>query len=216
MMKDIRDIAINPLDHAEPESKERQNRKATELLINNLFTELRAICTAWRQAWPDQKTYDLARDHWVGGFMDAGIKDIKQIEFGLRKQRLVGKSFIPSIGEFIALCRPTAKDFSLPDVDSAYRQAAHLAYPRADMAGICDAVYHAACMTGFYEINNLPRDKSYPMFVRNYQLTIDMVMSGQALREVPKMLEHQKPKEKTEESKLAAKNALNKIKGMIK
>ena len=82
MMKGIRDIAINQLDHAEPESKERQNRQATELLINNLFTELRAICTAWRQAWPDQRTHDLAKDHWVGGFMDAGINSIEQIEFG--------------------------------------------------------------------------------------------------------------------------------------
>lgn len=217
-MRSIKEIAINPFDHVEPKTKDQQNRESTEKLINGLFAELRAICTAWRQAWPDQRTHDLAKDHWVGGFMDAGINSIEQIEFGLKKQRQSVKPFVPSIGEFIAMCKPTAADFNLPDVNTAYAQAAQLAYPGSDQSMFNQAVYHAACLTGFYELNNLPQDKSLPMFARCYQITVDAIMNGQPLRDVPAppiMIENKNKGIKTESAKEAAKEAMNKIRGMI-
>lgn len=217
-MRQVKDIAINPLEHVEPKSKEQQSRESTEKLINGLFAELRAICTAWRQAWPDQSTYDLAKDHWVGGFMDAEINSIEQIEFGLKKQRQSVKPFVPSIGEFIAMCKPAASDFNLPDVNTAYAQAAKLAYPGSDQSMFNQAVYHAACLTGFYELNNLPQDKSFPMFARCYQITVDAIMNGQPLRDVPAppiMIENKNKGIKTESAKQAAKEAMNKIRGMI-
>lgn len=217
-MRSIKEIAINPFDHVEPKTKDQQNRESTEKLINGLFAELRAICTAWRQAWPDQRTHDLAKDHWVGGFMDAGINSIEQIEFGLKKQRQSVKPFVPSIGEFIAMCKPTAADFNLPDVNTAYAQAAQLAYPEADQSKFNQAVYHAACLTGFYELNNLPQDKSFPIFARCYQSTVEAVMNGHPLREVPVppiMIENKNKGIKTEAAKQAAKEAMNKIRGII-
>ena len=217
-MRSIKEIAVNPFDHVDTKTKDQQNRESTEKLINGLFAELRAICTAWRQAWPDQRTHDLAKDHWVGGFMDAGINSIEQIEFGLKKQRQSVKPFVPSIGEFIAMCKPTAADFNLPDVNTAYAQAAQLAYPEADQSKFNQAVYHAACLTGFYELNNLPQDKSFPIFARCYQSTVDAVMIGQPLREVPAppvMIENKNKGAKTEAAKQAAKEAMNKIRGII-
>lgn len=217
-MRQVKDIAVNPFEHVEPKSKEQQSRESTEKLINGLFAELRAICTAWRQAWPDQRTHDLAKDHWVGGFMDAGINRVEQIEFGLKKQRQSVKPFVPSIGEFIAMCKPTAADFNLPDVHTAYSQAAQLAYPGADQSKFNQAVYHAACLTGFYELNNLPQDKSFPMFARCYQVTVDAIMNGQQLRDVPAppiMIENKNKGIKTESAKQAAKEAMEKIRGII-
>lgn len=217
-MRSIKEITVNPFDHVETKTKDQQNRESTEILINGLFAELRAICTAWRQAWPDQRTHDLAKDHWVGGFIDAGINSIEQIEFGLKKQRQSVKPFVPSIGEFIAMCKPTAADFNLPDVNTAYAQAAQLAYPEADQSKFNQAVYHAACLTGFYELNNLPQDKSFPMFARCYQTTVDAIMNGQPLRDVPAppiMIENKNKGIKTESAKQAAKEAMNKIRGMI-
>jgi hypothetical protein len=94
----------------------------------------------------------------------------------------------PSIAEFRALCiaAPTAESMGLPTEDKAYSEACRKAHPA--MAGAAwshQAVYHAACESGFFNLNTLPMDASRKLFARNYAITVQMLIDGKPLKEIP-------------------------------
>lgn len=57
------------------------------------------------------------------------------------------------------------------------------------MAGIAnwshDVVYHAACESGFRNLNTLAQDASRRLFERNYQIAVRAVMADEPLRKMP-------------------------------
>lgn len=187
-MKHISTIDVNAINFSQafaPQEFTPEFKANTEPLINKLFAELRSICSAWRSAWPDQKTYDLARDNWIKAFIDAGISSWDRIEYGLRKQRQVGKPFIPSVGEFIALCTPDPEEIGLPSIDRAYAMAATIAHPAADRSKCLQVVYHAACETGFNVLSTESAEKTYRLFKKHYLAAIEIVASGGKLKDMP-------------------------------
>lgn len=187
-----RSISMAPSRAVRPEPEAarpapRQIDEAAAKVINTLFRELQSIFTGWRQAWPDDEALRAARATWTKAFMDEGITTIEQVRFGVQQCRRLNQDFVPSPGRFIAMCQPTPELFGLPPTAIAYREATRNAHP--GMAGqgswAHDAVYHAACETGFYELNNLPGDKSRALFERNYLIAVRAVMAGDPLRKMP-------------------------------
>lgn len=166
----------------------RQIDPATAEVVNRLFAELQCIFPAWRQAWPDNKALAAAKRSWIKGFAAAGINTLEQIRFGLGQCRQSGSDFAPSIGRFIQWCKPTPELLGLPSADAAYREACRKVHPAFTGNWSHQAVYHAACQTGFYELDNLPEERSRKLFDRNYGATVEMVMAGEPLREIPKAL----------------------------
>lgn len=180
--------AVNGNASAPAAALPRQIDPATTEVVNRLFLELQAIFPAWRQAWPNDRALAAAKRSWIKGFAAAGITSLEQIRYGLEQCRLSGGDFAPSVGKFIQWCRPTPELLGLPSANAAYREACRIAHPAADRTGIHPAVYHAACETGFFELASLPEEKSRRLFDRAYELTVQMVLNGQPLREIPKAL----------------------------
>jgi len=166
----------------------RQIDDATAEVVNRLFAELQCIFPAWRQAWPSDKSLASAKRSWIKGFAAAGINTLEQIRFGLEQCRQSGSDFAPSVGRFIQWCKPTPEMLGLPSGDAAYREACRKAHPAFSGNWSHQAVYHAACQTGFYELASLPEERSRKLFDRNYAATVEMVMAGEPLREIPKAL----------------------------
>lgn len=77
----------------------------TQNIIHDLFETLKAISPAFKQAWPSDKEYNMAKYQWILAFMQCGLKDGEKIKRGVDRFRLLGKAFVPTPGEFIALCR---------------------------------------------------------------------------------------------------------------
>lgn len=169
----------------------RQINPTTVEIVNKIFLELQAIFPAWRQAWPDADALAAAKRSWVRALAAAGINRIEQIRYGLAQCRLSGSSFAPSVGQFIGWCTPTPEALGLPSSRDAYRQATRIAHPTASSDDVHPAVYHAACEVGLYELTQLPELQSWRLFERAYRLTVQMLMAGQPLREVPKGLPEQ-------------------------
>lgn len=191
-MKTAHEIAvgIKPTDVpvVAPRQIPQQIDSGTARVVNALFQELQAIFPAWRQAWPDDKALAAAKKSWIKGFMAADITKIEQIRYGLEQCRADGCVFVPSVGQFIAWCRPTAEMLGLPELDKAYREAVTNSHPAATPRWSHPAVHHAACETGFYALNHLQEEQSRKLFARNYEATVRMVMAGEPLREIPKAL----------------------------
>lgn len=159
----------------------------TAEVVNDLFRRLRGIFPAWRQAWPSTEALDAAKSEWIKEFAEQGIRTLEQIEFGLQNCRKLKKPFAPSVGEFIAMCRQAPEMLGLLTADKAFREACRNAHP--SMAGIAvwshDAVYHAACESGFHNLNTLAQDASWRLFERNYEIAMRAVIAGEPLRKMP-------------------------------
>lgn len=159
----------------------------TASVINSLFRELQAAFPAWRQAWPDDKAVSAAKATWTKAFMAEKINKIEQIRFGIEQCRKLATPFVPSIGEFVAMCQPTPEMLGIPPLDAAFREACRNAHP--SMAGSAkwshEVVYHAACESGFSNLNRLAQDACLRLFERNYKIATRYMVAGQPLRKVP-------------------------------
>jgi hypothetical protein len=160
---------------------------ASARVVNALFRELKAIFPAWKQAWPTAEDETSAKKSWVKAFVAARISQIEQIRFGIENCRKLGSSFIPSVGEFVAMCQPTPEMLGIPDHDQAYAEAIANAHP--SMAGSREwshqAVYHAASHCGFRGLSTMSAEASRKMFDRAYGITIRMLLAGEPLRRIP-------------------------------
>lgn len=174
----------------EVQAPQDEARRQMAVAINELFTELRLIRSAWRQAWPDRETYQAAKVQWMQAFLDEGIRTQGQIEFGMIKARKQVSDFIPSPGQFIEWCKPTPEMLGLPPLAAAHREAVRNAHP--GMAGqgkwSHDAVWHTAKECGFESLNKLDAALSLKLFERNYMITIRRLLDGLPLQSMPKAL----------------------------
>lgn len=176
-----------PADHVIPEDVKAELNRKTAAVINDLFRDLRTICSAWKQAWPDQATYNAAKQQWLTAFLEAGINTPEQLQFGLMRCRQSGREFIPAPGTFIQWCQPSPEMLGLPPLNRAFREACRNAHPA--MAGkgkwSHDAVWHAAKECGFENLNKLAEDLSVKLFERNYTIAVRRLVAGEPLQAMP-------------------------------
>lgn len=104
-MKTISDIC-NKLDLSNPNKLEMSFTEEDAMIVNQLFFALQSIFPAFKQAWPSEALYDKAKIEWTKAFVQAGINNSEKISIGLSKCRLMNTPWIPSPGEFIAMCKP--------------------------------------------------------------------------------------------------------------
>lgn len=85
------------------------NPKFTEedyKIVNKLFLTFQSIFPAFKQAWPTETEFENAKREWMKAFKQVGLKDIEIIKMGVAKFRLLETPFVPSPGQFIAMCKP--------------------------------------------------------------------------------------------------------------
>lgn len=170
-----------------PEEVRAELNRKTAVVINDLFRDLRAICGAWKQAWPDQAAINASKQQWLAAFLEAGINSPEQLQFGLMRCRQSGREFVPAPGVFIEWCQPSPEMLGLPALAAAFREATRNAHPA--MAGrgrwTHDAVWHAAKECGFENLNRLPADASAKLFERNYTIAVRRIVAGEPLQAMP-------------------------------
>jgi hypothetical protein len=150
--------------------------ESTGAVVEKIFRQLQAIFPAWRQAWPDEASKNTAMRSWTKGFIDAGISQIAQVEFGIKKCRRSGSPFAPSIGQFIEWCTPGPEEFGMPVVADAWMQALMGTYGH-------EAVRIAANETGVFDLRSASQDdkRLRERFDRNYEIVLRRAQSGQPL-----------------------------------
>ena len=157
----------------------------TEVLINQLFIQIKEICPAWSSAWPTQELTDGAKRQWLSGFIENGISDWSKIELGLKKLKLRESPFVPSVGEFIALYKPSAADLGLLNVNEAYAIAARLSHPTAQIRNSPPEVYHTLVKIGKSRLGQLDEKSAKNLFAAAYLDTVNFVAGGGQLTRAP-------------------------------
>lgn len=177
--------------------------KDSYAFINELFKELAGIFPAFSRAWPTPSEFESAKRNWLMALIEENINTSHKIQIGLKKARLYGKPWVPSIGEFIEWCKPTLKDYGLPEPFEAFKEACRNAHDikfNVQCNWAHQAVYHAASLAGMYEL-----DKNQKAFFAYYERACQTVFDGGTLKDIPKLIPNM-PQEK--KCPVMAKNAL--------
>jgi len=175
-------------------------------VINYLFAELSGIFPAFSKAWPSSKEFESAKRNWLLALIAAKINTGKKLQVGLTNARNYGKPWVPSVGQFIEWCKPTLKDYGLPEPFVAYREACKNGYDikyGVEVVWSHAAVYHAGNETGWFEIEKLQE-----LFLANYEIACRIVFEGGTLRDLPKLIPKQPPEKSSPET---AKNGFNQL-----
>ncbi|ABC27501.1 conserved hypothetical protein [Hahella chejuensis KCTC 2396] len=165
------------------------SKQAAEV-VNRLFTELSGIFPAWKYAFPDHEVIQQAKKAWTKGFIENGILTMQQVQVGLVRARRLNTPHIPSVGQFIAWCKPTAEDLGLMPVQAAYRLACEGGQKLEHSDSLAHlAVRIAARETGWYELRTRLESEMLPLFTRNYDIVCRRVMNGEDIQaDIPKAL----------------------------
>lgn len=198
---------------SKPDSDQLQ---AAARIINILFAQLQSCFPAWKATFPSKSDVDAAKRTWTKGLLEAGIITEQQLQCGLRKARQAESPFWPSLGQFIKWCQPDPAEFGLPTPEAAFLEASRNSHPASvDCKWTHLAVYVAAKEAGKFELANLPRDKSWPLFQRAYSITVRRVLEGEDLSgEIPKALP-QKREPRSVDPKVAQQH-IERLKKMLK
>lgn len=103
------------------------------------------------------------------------------IMMGLKKAESFTGFF--SIPTFKDLCQITAADLGLPDVKSAYYEAAKSTSPVTNCKFTHPIVYHAGRLTGWFELRNMEEFKVFPLFKLRYEELTKKILNGESIAE---------------------------------
>lgn len=154
-------------------------------LVNNLFRRLRAIKPGWKAAFRNQEEYDTAKSEWTKALIQAGISDWAVIEWALDELRQQPGPFIPSTGDFIALCRKAQlNDWRVPAEAEAFAMLQRFFGPRhidRDFTKLNPAVYAAYRKMDWSAVSQLPTRFQRKSFSEVWEQVLDDIQRGRTL-----------------------------------
>ena len=103
----------------------------TKQVINDLFDRLKALYPAWKQALPTDAELRNAKREWLAEFMRSGIRQVEQIQHGVRLAAKDPSAFAPSPGALRR--RPLA--CRMPRAPTSKRCAIHTLHKPAIASG---------------------------------------------------------------------------------
>lgn len=160
-------------------------------VISKLFVFFYGICRGFDKQYQDPKRLNVEKTQWIRAFMDIGFNTWEKVHLGIKKCRLESPINTPTIGQFVKWCTPSLEELGVPRIEDAYAQACRNSSPfNTDKQWAHQAVYHAWTMCNSYELANLPKKNTFPIFERNYDITVKMIMRGEPLKKIPIALTH--------------------------
>jgi hypothetical protein len=144
-------------------------------IVNNLFNDLKGICTAWKQTFSDPTIEQSAKKQWAQAFIENGIVNQHQIDIGMVKARRLSKPWFPSSGEFIAWCKPNLEDYGLMPAERALRSVID------GQKSSHPVLFVTAQVTGSWALKNMSHKDLLPLFTRNYEVACRRFIDGEDL-----------------------------------
>lgn len=175
--------------------KREENKFSTTLdphvteVVNKLFVLFYSLCRGFEKQYQDRKRLNVEKTQWIRAFMDIGFDSLEKVQLGIKKCRLESPINTPTIGQFVKWCTPMPEELGLPSVEKSYAEACSNSSPsNQKKMWTHQAIYHAWTMCNSYELANLPRKNTFPVFERNYNIAAKMMIRGEALKSIPATL----------------------------
>ena len=182
------------------------DNQKTSVIIHMLFRTLTSIFPAFRQAWPSEPDFEEAKKEWLKAFIQAEITDIYQIKEGVNAFRLMTNPFVPSPGQFIALCKPSRKSLGIPENNEAYRIACLASGNFSKKEWVHITIQHAARKTGTYDLRTKPEALTYKIFEKHFEDSIQDFIDGKLQDPSKTLPDDSKQTEELTKQKIIEKN----------
>lgn len=149
-------------------------------IVNALFRELMSIYPAWKQAWPDDAAVDAAKKTWIKSFLENQIGTMEQIRLGVQACRRSAEPWIPSAGQFIDMCKPSAHDLGIPDLETSWVEACNASAHPDSWFFTHAIVQEAGRLTSWYNIRGAvpTAEKCRKVFEGHYIDLMHRIRSG--------------------------------------
>ncbi len=158
-------------------------------VVNKLFGLFYILCRGFEKQYADSKRLNAEKTQWIRAFMDTELNTLEKIKFGIKKLRLETPINTPPLGKFLKWCIPTPEELGIPGIEEAYREAVTNSYfARNEKKWTHKAIYHAWRLCNSFELSNLPKTKSFPIFEHHYEIIIQKLVRGEVLKEIPEAL----------------------------
>lgn len=100
-------------------------------LIDRMFTRLKSLFPAWKQAFDSIETYNETKQVWLEELIKADVMTPLALKRGLDRAAGSESPFFPSVGQFIAWCSEDYHALGLPNETELYqRYKSFLGYAR--------------------------------------------------------------------------------------
>lgn len=177
--------------------------------IGMLFNQLKSIFPAWKVAFPDSASEEGARREWTRGLIDADCTSREKLARGMKMARLHDKPFLPSIGMFVAWCKPSSEELGLPSEEQAMRQTHEVGAVRHPAV-----IYAIRQIDDYHGFKMSNTEKAKKIWSEAWAKTIQFVQDGGVFPEPEIQVEH-KPEPMSEEDLADALNTLDSILGGV-
>ena len=186
-MKDMSDLVKNSTLHNITEQSTNQSAEQKQLIteqtiafVNRVMKTILANSPAWSVSLKGTDSINDYRQQLVKAFLENSIAQMKQVELGLQRIRKEPTNFLPSVGQFIAWCKPTAEAIGCPDVNDAYTEACRYKYSKKTLSHPCIA--YALAKISMYELSTKTEKQTKPRFEKLYQQAIELFYNGDPLK----------------------------------
>lgn len=163
----------------------------TAELVEKLFMVFYAVCNGFDKQFENFTKLDMVKNEWVMAFMDLGFSSYQDIEVGVKKVRIAAHIYIPTIGDFVKLCKKSAESLNLLTKERAYAKAYDLMrngiLPEASEDQLL-ILNHTIQESGTHFLKTNGLKQTQDVFYRNYDIAINDFING-ALKPIPKAIE---------------------------
>lgn len=154
-------------------------------LVRRLFDSLRAIKPGWRAAFQSLAEENAAKREWLTAIVEAGISDWSVIEAALSELRQQPGPFLPSTGDFIALCRKAQlSNWRVPAEAEGFAMLQRFFGPRhveRDFTQLNPAVYAAYCKLDWSVVSGLKTHFQRKAFSEAWAAVMEDIQKGRPL-----------------------------------
>ncbi|WP_434939166.1 replication protein P [Shewanella sp. HL-SH8] len=157
-------------------------------IVDSVFIKLRVLFPVGAPKDVDEKIH---KAEWLKTLALQGVRSTEQVQMGLNRARREqgDRQFWPTPRQFALWCQPTACDYGLPDVDSAYREAKKHYHRLTKHKWSHDVVGLAVRECGTWLFATGIEKDVLTMFTRQYEILCRKFAKGELVDvELPKAL----------------------------
>ncbi len=172
--------AISQPNSQTPEQKQVITEQTIHF-VNRVMKTMLANSPAWSISLKGTESINDYRQQLVKAFLENSITQMSQVELGLKQIRKEPTNFLPSVGQFINWCSPTAAAIGCPELEDAYKEACFYRYSKKTLSHPCIA--YALSKITMYELSNKSEATTKPRFEKLYQQAVEKFYYGNTLQD---------------------------------
>jgi len=169
----------------------RANKQPSNMdmaIVDSVFSKLRVLFPVGAPRAEDEAVH---KSEWLKTLALQQVRTTEQVQMGLNRARREqgDRQFWPTPRQFALWCQPTACDFGLPDLDSAYREAKKHYHNLTKHKWSHDVVGLATRECGNWLFATGLEKDVLTMFTRQYEIMCRKFANGELIDvELPKAL----------------------------